>query len=97
MKLIALTLLLAAATAHAEVPLSEAGKSVYENNCITCHGPDMVNPGTVTYDLRKFPKDAKPRFLYSVMNGKGGMPAWKGTLKPEDVEALWAYVLTEGK
>jgi mono/diheme cytochrome c family protein len=43
-------------------------------------------------DLRTFPKDAKPRFIDSVMNGKRNMPPWDDVLKNEEVEALWAYV-----
>ena len=77
---------------------AEQGRDLYETNCLTCHGPDMINPGTVSYDLRKFPVDAKPRFVNSVTNGKGqGMPAWRGVVTPEEVDLLWAYVLTRGK
>jgi mono/diheme cytochrome c family protein len=43
-------------------------------------------------DLRTFPKDAKSRFIDSVMNGKRNMPPWDDVLKIEEVEALWAYV-----
>jgi mono/diheme cytochrome c family protein len=87
--------LFASASAFADDSQAELGKGIYENTCSTCHGPDMVNPGTVSYDLRKFPKDGKARFVNSVMNGKGqGMPAWKDVVKPEEVEQLWAYVQT---
>jgi hypothetical protein len=57
----------------------------------------MVNPGTVSYDLRKFPKESKIRFLESVSNGKNGMPSWKGVLSGDDLERLWLYVLTRGQ
>jgi mono/diheme cytochrome c family protein len=85
--------------AHAQrSPLIERGQQVYDNNCTTCHGTEMVHPGTGSYDLRKFPKDAKPRFDESVMKGKApGMPGWTGVISAEDLEALWAYVLTGGK
>ncbi len=77
---------------------AQQGRDLYETNCLTCHGPDMINPGTVSYDLRKFPVDAKARFVNSVTNGKGqGMPAWRGVVSPEEVDHLWAYVLTRGK
>ena len=49
------------AQAHAEAaPTPEQidqGREVYEDNCQTCHGRDMVSPGLVIFDLRKFPKD----------------------------------------
>lgn len=58
----------------------------------------MVNPGTVSFDLRKFPEDEKPRFLNSVTHGKNNrMPAWGDLLKTDEMEALWAYVMTRGK
>jgi len=76
---------------------SAQGKDLYDNYCQTCHGEDMVNPGTVSYDLRKFPKDGKARFIDSVSNGKNGMPSWKSALALEDMERIWLYVLTQGK
>ncbi len=93
------TLVASQAFAQAAVPNpAEQGRDLYETNCLTCHGPDMINPGTVSYDLRKFPADAKARFVNSVVNGKGqGMPAWRGVVTPPEVDQLWAYVLTRGK
>jgi mono/diheme cytochrome c family protein len=76
---------------------AEQGKTLYDINCQTCHGEDMVNPGTVSYDLRKFPKESKSRFLESVSNGKNGMPSWKSVLSMDDLEHLWLYVMTRGK
>jgi mono/diheme cytochrome c family protein len=72
----------------------ERGRDLYAQYCETCHGPEMVNPGTVSFDLRRFPADARERFRNSVMNGKGGMPAWGRVIAPEDVESLWAYVMS---
>jgi len=34
----------------------DQGRQVYDDLCMTCHGRDMVSPGLVTFDLRKFPK-----------------------------------------
>ncbi len=48
-------------------------------------------------DLRKFPRDERERFIDSVTRGKNQMPPWGGLLKPEEVEALWAYVVAGGK
>jgi mono/diheme cytochrome c family protein len=72
----------------------ERGRDLYAQYCETCHGPDMVNPGTVSFDLRRFPADAKDRFVNSVTNGKSnGMPAWGRVIAPEDIESLWTYVV----
>ena len=72
------------------------GRQLYGQNCLRCHGPNMVNTGAFAYDLRKFPADGHERFRHSVINGKNAMPAWRDILKDEDIEALWAYVMTRG-
>jgi len=68
------------------------GKRVYASACARCHGVNLVNAGASTFDLRTFPLDQKARFVQSVLKGKGAMPAWEGSVTPEEVEALWAYV-----
>jgi cytochrome c55X len=74
------------------------GKSLYATNCLHCHGLNMVTPGTVAFDLRQFPHNDKARFVNSVTNGKNNrMPPWGDVLKPDDIDNLWAYVLTGGK
>lgn len=71
----------------------DQGREVYEEFCQTCHGRDMVSPGLVTFDLRKFPKDDPARFRGSVLNGKGtAMPSFQGRISDEEVGLLWAYV-----
>ena len=88
-----------AAISHAESFTQgqvDQGQALYNRTCVHCHGRNMVNSGTTVYDLRRFPQDDKPRFLESVNNGKGTMPSWKGRLKEEEIEALWAYVATRG-
>ena len=79
-----------------EVDAAQAGKRLYVRNCSHCHGFNMVNPGTVSFDLRKFPKDDPERFFNSVKEGKGGMPSWKSSLNDEQIQQLWAYVQTGG-
>ena len=77
--------------------IAKVGKGLYAQHCSHCHGFNMVNPGTVTYDLRKFPHDQKERFVNSVIMGKGGiMPPWGDAVNLDDIDALWAYVLTGG-
>jgi cytochrome c6 len=75
----------------------EAGRAIYTKQCSKCHGFNMVNPGTVSYDLRKFPQEDPDRFFTSVLQGKGNMPAWKESLTQEQVKLIWTYVLTGGK
>ena len=35
--------------------------------------------------------------MNSVAKGKNSMPPWDGLLKPEEIEALWAYVVAGEK
>jgi mono/diheme cytochrome c family protein len=84
-------------TGDADQDLALKGKGLYAHYCSHCHGFNMINPGTLTYDLRNFPHDQKERFVLSVAGGKNGrMPPWGDILSLDDIDALWAYVLTEG-
>jgi mono/diheme cytochrome c family protein len=83
------------AAAHADD--ADLGREVYDDFCATCHGRDMVNPGGVTFDLRKFPKDDFDRFRNAVVNGKPpAMPPWRDKVSDDDVKLLWAYVRSGG-
>jgi mono/diheme cytochrome c family protein len=70
----------------------KAGAAIYARNCSPCHGARMLDP-EAAFDLRKFPHEQHERFVSSVMRGKNQMPPWGDILKPQDVEALWAYVV----
>jgi cytochrome c5 len=75
----------------------EQGREIYGEFCGSCHGRDMINPGGVTFDLRKFPKDDFERFRNIVLNGKPpGMPPWREKVSEEDVKLLWDYVRSGG-
>lgn len=68
------------------------GKSTYAQKCSHCHGPNMVNSGTVTPDLRTFPDD-ETRFVTTVKNGKNNkMPPWGDLLNDDDITDLWAFI-----
>ncbi|MBV8837768.1 MAG: cytochrome c [Alphaproteobacteria bacterium] len=72
------------------------GADIFERNCSPCHGPRMQDPESA-FDLRKFPPNQHDRFVSSVTRGKNQMPPWGDMLKPDEIEALWAYVLTGGR
>src|SRR5215831_19286443 len=69
-----------------------AGAELYADNCSPCHGARMQEPGAA-FNLRKFPPDQRERFVNSVTHGKNQMPPWGDFFKPEQLEALWAYVM----
>jgi mono/diheme cytochrome c family protein len=68
------------------------GADIYAQHCATCHGNRMVNPPWAI-DLATFPRDSRARFVDSVTNGVRNMPPWGDVIKPDDVEALWAYLV----
>ena len=75
----------------------EQGKRTYAETCSHCHGPNMLNAGTITPDLRRFPDD-KQRFFTTVKNGKNNkMPPWGDILDEDKIEGLWAFVSSQRK
>jgi mono/diheme cytochrome c family protein len=78
--------------ATAEQAKIDLGKSTFAEKCSHCHGPNMVNSGTITPDLRRFPDDEQ-RFVTTVKQGKNNrMPPWGDVLSDDDITNLWAYV-----
>jgi mono/diheme cytochrome c family protein len=69
------------------------GAEIYSRNCSACHGARMLDPQGA-FDLRKFPRAERERFVNAVTKGKNAMPPWGDVLKPEEIDALWVYVLS---
>ncbi len=70
----------------------DQGKMIFAHNCSHCHGINMVNSGTITPDLRRFPDD-KGRFVTTVKSSKNNrMPPWGDILNDDEIADLWAYV-----
>jgi mono/diheme cytochrome c family protein len=96
-RVLALVLASAAATVraqHAGAPTAaevEAGRKLYVSSCQRCHGIALVTAG-IGFDLRTFPQHDKARFVRSVSQGVGAMPAWGETLNPEQLDLLWGYI-----
>ena len=69
----------------------DQGKVTFAQKCSHCHGPNMVNAGTIAPDLRRIPDD-KERFFTVVKLGKNGkMPPWGDLLSDDQIASLWAY------
>jgi mono/diheme cytochrome c family protein len=83
---------LCSAAAAQDAQKLKLGADIYERNCSPCHGARMLDPQGAA-DLRKFPHDQHERFVTTVTKGKNQMPPWGSLLKPEEVEALWTYVV----
>ena len=72
------------------------GAALYASHCESCHGIRMSSPPWAS-DLNTFPRDKPARFADSVTYGVRGMPPWGDLLKPDEIEALWAYVVAGEK
>jgi mono/diheme cytochrome c family protein len=87
----------AAKSADAQPTLIEQGQQTYAENCSHCHGPNMVNAGTIIPDLRRFPGD-KAEFFDTVKHGKNNrMPPWGDILNDDQIAGLWAYISSQRK
>ena len=91
---LAALLALCAGNVLAQVPDAdpEVGRRLYTSYCARCHGINLVSSSGAYFDLRTFPRDDKERYLRSLNEGKRAMPAWKGIVKPDEMEAIWAYI-----
>jgi cbb3-type cytochrome c oxidase subunit III len=69
-----------------------SGKDIFTANCGSCHTlKDAGTNGTVGPNLDQLkPSDARAE--RQVINGGGGMPAFKGTLTPAQIKAVAKYV-----
>lgn len=70
----------------------------YSVNCARCHGQDVL-PNPVAANLLVSvrpggPMASKEKFVQVVSEGRvdRGMPAFKGQLTPEDINAIYSYV-----
>ena len=91
-----LTVALIATVRAADEPNAQAqidhGKTTYAEKCSHCHGPNLMNSGTITPDLRAIPDD-RTRFVTTVKQGKNNkMPPWADILSEEEIGNLWAFV-----
>jgi quinohemoprotein ethanol dehydrogenase len=72
-----------------------AGGEVFSENCSTCHGA-TGHGGNGGPDLRTMPlAQTQAGAEKQVTNGGGGMPAFGGTLSPEEIKNVAAYVVQE--
>jgi len=81
-------------TPTTEVPEGDAaaGKAVFVSTCGGCHTlADAGTTGSVGPNLDQTKPDATLAYD-RVTNGKGGMPAWKGTLSDTQIADVVAYV-----
>jgi quinoprotein glucose dehydrogenase len=77
------------------ISLAEVGKSVYDRNCIACHGVERKGSGTSFPTLigieKKYTKDQVSKIIE---NGRNMMPAFK-QINRKDLTALITFLFNE--
>jgi len=74
------------------------GKDIFQNNCVACHRPDAggaIGPN-LTDEYWLLGGGIKNVFHTVTEGGRDGkgMVAWKGTLKPSEIQLVASYVLS---
>ncbi|UYQ94032.1 PQQ-binding-like beta-propeller repeat protein [Chitinophaga horti] len=69
-----------------------AGKRLYHQNCMTCHGPERQGGGNYPSLINIKDKYTVPQFVDLVNNGRRMMPGFKH-LPAEEKEAIASYLL----
>jgi len=65
-----------------------AGKIIFHNNCVRCHGED----GKQIPDWRsEVTKMTDQQIKNQILNGGGGMPPFKDQLTPQQIDEVTAY------
>ena len=73
--------------------IAARGEKVYAANCAACHQPNGKGAGPILpLDGSPIVQDAdKTKQIQVVLNGRGAMPAWKGTLSDTDIAAVISF------
>jgi cbb3-type cytochrome c oxidase subunit III len=80
--------------AAAAPPAGNDGKSIFSANCASCHTlKAAAASGTIGPNLDDL-KPSEPIVKHQVEVGGGVMPAFKGTLTPEQIDAVAKFVAT---
>ncbi|WP_249147350.1 transporter substrate-binding domain-containing protein [Bradyrhizobium sp. AUGA SZCCT0177] len=76
-----------------------SGREIFNGTCAHCHGPDAVQSER-RIDLRllkkRYGEDTHSRFWTAAQEGRPakGMPAWKGVFSDEQLENVYAYLMS---
>lgn len=83
----------------------ERGRRLYQTNCVSCHGATGKGDGPVAATLNPRPANLQAMagshpdgdYAWKIANGRGPMPAWKGTLSENHIWDLVNFIQRLGK
>ena len=81
--------------AASEQQLIQEGEEIYTNVCIACHQPDGKGIQGIYPPLAGNPlltTEDPSYFISVVLNGRGGMPAFRGPYDDEQIAAITTFV-----
>jgi mono/diheme cytochrome c family protein len=78
----------------------ERGKKIFATNCAVCHGSTGRGDGPAAAGLTPKPADLREmaaehpdgNLAWKIANGRGPMPAWKGTLNERQIWDVVNYL-----
>lgn len=88
----------------APTPLQQRGQALYQDNCAFCHAADGTGKNWIGAFLEPHPRNLTDAAFMTNINrdhlrrvirdGLPGtsMPAWKAVLKPDEIDAIIAYI-----
>lgn len=82
----------------------DRGRKLFQANCVTCHGTQGKGDGPAAAALNPKPADLSVMagqhtdgdFAWKIANGRGAMPPWKQTLKPNQIWDLVNFIQSMG-
>lgn len=81
-----------------------AGETLFKTKCATCHGPDgkADTPAGKSMKIHSFSdpetkKMSDDELAAVIEKGKGKMPAYGKSMKPDEIKAMVAYVRSLAK
>ena len=84
--------------------LAQDAAAIYKTKCAACHGPDGKGDtamgkklGVRDFASPEVQKQSDDELAAIINDGKNKMPAYKKSLKPEEVKALVAFIHACGK
>ena len=88
------------------VPAKSDDKSAatYKQKCVACHGPDCKGEtptckalGVHSFASAETAKMSDQELADIIEKGKGKMPKYGASMKPDEIKAMVAYIRTLGK
>ena len=84
---------------------ADAGKALYQVNCVSCHGASGKGDGVAASSLNPRPRPLQAvlkgkkeaEVIEVIAKGKGQMPGWGHVMKPDQMREVYLYIKELGR